>query len=183
MRCRSPIGGFSHFKNSKKTSRITLQLVLRSDESEPRQEDRKEPWQIHHGKAKDTVKHIVQYWKIHPFWNASRRTKDTEKVKLFITGMKHGVWRRRTCSKMRGKFFDLANRKAEQLFQVSSPCLDDHQNKKEELESVGKLSEVCASSGNACTWPVVDLTFCGQSTTLPDQSQNGLKLVTDVWPD
>ena len=42
MRCRSPIGGFSHFKNSKKTSRITWQLVLRSNEKEPRQEDRKE---------------------------------------------------------------------------------------------------------------------------------------------
>ena len=41
MRCRSPIGGFSHFKNSKKTWRITWQLVLRSNEKEPRQEDRK----------------------------------------------------------------------------------------------------------------------------------------------
>ena len=32
--------------------------------------------------------------------------------------------------------------KVEQLYKVPSPCLDDHQIKKEELESVGELSEV-----------------------------------------
>ena len=31
-------------------------------------------------------------------------------------------------------------RKTEQLYKVSSPCLDDHHFKKEELESVGELS-------------------------------------------
>ena len=37
---------------------------------------------------------------------------------------------------------------------------------------------------NACTWPeLVDPTFHGLLINLPDQSQNGLKLVTDVWPD
>ena len=33
-------------------------------------------------------------------------------------------------------------KKTEQLYKVSSPGLDDHQIKKEELESVGELSEV-----------------------------------------
>ena len=37
-----------------------------------------------------------------------------------------------------------ANKKVEPLFKVSSPCLDDHQFKQEELESVGELSEVCS---------------------------------------
>ena len=32
----------------------------------------------------------------------------------------------------------------EQLYKVPSPCLDDHQFKKEELESVGELSKVCS---------------------------------------
>ena len=36
----------------------------------------------------------------------------------------------------------------------------------------------------ACIQPeMVDLTFYGQSTNLPGQSQNGLKLLTDVGPD
>ena len=39
---------------------------------------------------------------------------------------------------------ELANKKTEQLHKVSSPCLDDHHFKKEELESVGELSIVCS---------------------------------------
>ena len=35
-------------------------------------------------------------------------------------------------------------KKVEQLYKVSSPCLDDHQFKLEELESVGGLTEVCS---------------------------------------
>ena len=39
---------------------------------------------------------------------------------------------------------ELANKKTEQVFKVSSPCLDDLHFKKEELESVGELSKVCS---------------------------------------
>ena len=40
---------------------------------------------------------------------------------------------------------ELANKKkTEQLYNVSSPCSDDHHFKKEELESVGELSKVCS---------------------------------------
>ena len=38
---------------------------------------------------------------------------------------------------------ELANKKMEQLYRVSSPCLDDHQFKQEELKTFGELSEVC----------------------------------------
>ena len=41
------------------------------------------------------------------------------------------------------RFCELANKKVEQLFNVSSPCWDDHQSEQEELESVGELSQVC----------------------------------------
>ena len=38
------------------------------------------------------------------------------------------------------------------------------------------------SSWNACTWHELDdLTFCGRSTSLRDQSENGLRHVTDDW--
>ena len=48
-----------------------------------------------------------------------------------------------TCSKVRLKDCELASRKAEQLYKVSTPCLDDHHFKKEEVESVGDLPKVC----------------------------------------
>ena len=34
------------------------------------------------------------------------------------------------------RYCELANKKTEQLYKVSSPCLDDHHFKEEELESV-----------------------------------------------
>ena len=42
------------------------------------------------------------------------------------------------------RYCELANTKTEQLYKVSSLYLDDHQVKKEELESVGELSDVCS---------------------------------------
>ena len=39
---------------------------------------------------------------------------------------------------------ELANEETEQLCKVSSPCLDDHHFKIEELGSVGESSEVCS---------------------------------------
>ena len=38
---------------------------------------------------------------------------------------------------------EVANKKTEQLYKVSSPCLDGH-HFKEELESVGELSNMCS---------------------------------------
>ena len=40
-------------------------------------------------------------------------------------------------------YCELANTEVEQHYKVASPCLDDHQFKQEEVESVGELSEVC----------------------------------------
>ena len=37
------------------------------------------------------------------------------------------------------RYFELANKKPEPFFKISSPCLDDHHFKKEELESVGEI--------------------------------------------
>ena len=39
-------------------------------------------------------------------------------------------------------YCELANKKVEQLYKVSSPCLDDQKSKQEELETFGELSEV-----------------------------------------
>ena len=42
------------------------------------------------------------------------------------------------------RYCELANHQVEQLYKVSSPCLDDHQFMQEELKPVGELSEVCS---------------------------------------
>ena len=39
---------------------------------------------------------------------------------------------------------EVANKKAEQFYKVSTLCLDDHNFKKEESETVGELSKVCS---------------------------------------
>ena len=43
-------------------------------------------------------------------------------------------------------------RKVEQFYKVSTPCLDDHQFKKEELETVGELSKVCSQIVLECLY-------------------------------
>ena len=42
------------------------------------------------------------------------------------------------------RYCELANKKTEQLYKVSTPYLDDHNFKKEELETVEELSKVCS---------------------------------------
>ena len=59
---------------------------------------------------------------------------------------------RRTCSKMRRKTLRTSKKKLEQLYKVSSLCMDDHQFKQEELESVGEFSEVCSQLVLKCLY-------------------------------
>ena len=42
------------------------------------------------------------------------------------------------------RYWELANKTVEQLYKVSTPCPDDHHFKKQELEMVEELSEVCS---------------------------------------
>ena len=56
------------------------------------------------------------------------------------------------------RYCELANKKVEQLYKVSHPCLDDHQFKKEELESVGDLSEVCSQIVLKCLYFATNVT-------------------------
>ena len=50
------------------------------------------------------------------------------------------------------RYCEVANKKTKQLYKVSSPCLDDHQIKKEELESVGEFSKVCTQIVLKCLY-------------------------------
>ena len=50
------------------------------------------------------------------------------------------------------RYCELANKKIEQLYKVSNPCLKDDEFKQEELESTGELSEVCSQIVLKCLY-------------------------------
>ena len=78
---------------------------------------------------------------------------------------------------------ELADKTTEELYKVSTPCIDDHQIK-EELKISGRivkrmftncLEHVCFGD------ELVDLIYSkGQSTNLHVRSQSGTELVTNV---
>ena len=62
------------------------------------------------------------------------------------------------------RYCELANKTTQQLYKISTPCIDDHHFKEEELKSVGELSKLF---WNAYTWHVLeDPIFYGQWTNL-----------------
>ena len=50
------------------------------------------------------------------------------------------------------RYCELANNTTQQLYKVSTPRIDDHHFKEEELESVGKLSKVCSQNFLKCLY-------------------------------
>ena len=42
------------------------------------------------------------------------------------------------------RYCELANKTTQQLYKVSTPCIDDHHFKEEEMKSVGELSNTCS---------------------------------------
>ena len=42
------------------------------------------------------------------------------------------------------RYCELANKTTQQLYKVSTPCIDDHHFKEGEMKSVGELSKVCS---------------------------------------
>ena len=50
------------------------------------------------------------------------------------------------------RYCELASRTTQQLYKVSTPCIDDHYFKEEELKSVGELSKVCSQIVLKCLY-------------------------------
>ena len=50
------------------------------------------------------------------------------------------------------RYCELANRTTQQLYKGSTPCIDDHHFKEEELKSVGDLSKVCSQIVLKCLY-------------------------------
>ena len=50
------------------------------------------------------------------------------------------------------RYCEWANKTTQQLYKVSTPCIDDHHFKEEELKSVGELSHVCSQIVLKCLY-------------------------------
>ena len=50
------------------------------------------------------------------------------------------------------RYFELANKTTQQLYKVSTPCIDDHNFKREEMKSVVELSQVCSQIVLKCLY-------------------------------
>ena len=50
------------------------------------------------------------------------------------------------------RYCKLANKTTQQLYKVSTPCIDDHHFKEEEMKSVGELSQVCSQIVLKCLY-------------------------------
>ena len=57
----------------------------------------------------------------------------------------------RTCREVE-RYCELTNRTTQQLYKVSTPCIDDHHFKEEEMKSVGELSQVCSQIVLKCLY-------------------------------
>ena len=50
------------------------------------------------------------------------------------------------------RYCELANKTTQQFYKVSTPCIDDHQCKEEELKIMGELSKVCSQNFLKCLY-------------------------------
>ena len=50
------------------------------------------------------------------------------------------------------RYCELAHKTSQQLYKVSTPCIEDHHLKEEELKSVGELSKVCSQIVLKCLY-------------------------------
>ena len=64
------------------------------------------------------------------------------------------LWYGWSCKEMRGTILWVGNEQetTQQLYRVSTPCIDDHHSKEEQLKYVGELSEVCSQIDLKCLY-------------------------------
>ena len=60
---------------------------------------------------------------------------------------------RRSCQEVCvERYCELADKTTQQLYKVSTPCIDDHQSNEEEVKSMGELSDVCSQFVLKCVY-------------------------------
>ena len=64
----------------------------------------------------------------------------------------HGLMIWRVMQKCVERYCKLANKSTQQLYKVSTPCIDDHHFKGDKMKSVGELSQVCSQIVLKCLY-------------------------------
>ena len=64
------------------------------------------------------------------------------------------LWYGRSCKNVWSDIVSWQNKATQQLYKVSTPCIDDHHCKEEELKSVGELPKVCSQNVLKCLYLV-----------------------------
>ena len=84
------------------------------------------------------------------------------------------------------RYCELANKTTQQLYKVSTPCIDDHHFKEEEMKYVGELSQVCSQIVLKCLYLArigrPDIPMVREQTCTIDY-RNGPKHVTNAGID
>ena len=73
------------------------------------------------------------------FCGGIREITIPSKSSYFFMVLRHGWSCKEVCVE---RYCELANKTTQQLYKVSTPCIDDHHFKEEEMKSVGELSQV-----------------------------------------
>ena len=101
-------------------------------------------WDAHNANASRTKPLLMSFEKFESLTSAGA-TKNNQGGRNFTQKLSCGHTKLKgNAKKCDEKNCELANKKTQQLHKVSTPCLDDHHFKEEEMVSVGELSKKCA---------------------------------------
>ena len=112
-------------------------------------------WDVLNANANRTKNH---YWRVQTNVRITNVCHRTWKKKLTVSEKPHAntvVWSydmEENAKKCVERYCELANKKTEHLYKVSTPCLDGQHFNKEELESMGELSKECSQIDLKCLY-------------------------------
>ena len=84
---------------------------------------------------------LQNHVRIANFSGGNRKNFHPLKILVFLRGLMTWLVIAKKCVE---RYCELANKTTQQLYKVSTPCIDDHHFKEEEMKSVGELSQVCS---------------------------------------
>ena len=136
---------------------------------------------------KDHVKWAKILWTITEPWSNREFLVETEKLP-FPQNLRISSWSydmEGHAKKCVERYCELANKTNQQLHKISTPCIDDHHNKEEEMKSVGELSQVCSQIVLKCLYlaRIGRLDILWSVNKLARSITKWPKHVTNVWID
>ena len=92
---------------------------------------------------------LQNHFRIANFRGRIRETAIPSKIFVVLHGLDDMAGHAKKCVE---RYCELANKTTQQLYKVSTPCIDDHHFKEEETTSVGELSNTCSQIVLKCLY-------------------------------